>query len=88
MKNKLAMLGLMAGMFIGAGGITGYSQPEPLTQEEKEKIRSRNRKIKLDKEIKRRTNQGQTMYEYGSGKFIWARNKNNADRKAKNKGWI
>ena len=38
--------------------------------------------------LKQNESKGLKLFEYGEGKFIWALNKENANRKAKKKNWI
>lgn len=76
-----AMMVAMASM-----GDTGYSkrsQYRELTSEEKEELKA----IIEKKRLERLKKQGVNEYFYGQN-VIQARNKKNADRKARNKGYL
>jgi len=78
MKSKLGLFTMMAAM-----GDTGYSERSKyreLTDEEKAEL-------KAIAEKKRLKQQGVNEYFYGQN-VIYARNKKNADRKARNKGYL
>jgi len=80
----LGMLGMMAAM----GDNSGYNYDEPeqfriLTPEERAKLKLRMEKQKIDK-LKEK---GVIEFFYGENS-VFARNQKNADRKAKNLGYI
>ena len=83
MKNKASLLGLMA----IASGFEANMNRNPIdvseTKETKEEKKERLLKFEEEKKLKR----GLKKFFYGE-KFVWAINKKNADRKAKNKGLI
>ena len=84
MKSKLGLYTMFAAM--AAMGDTGYSERSEyreLTDEEKEKLKA----IAENKLIERLKQQGVNEYFYGQN-VIYARNKKNADRKARNKGYL
>ena len=84
MKSKLVLYAMFAAM--AAMGDTGYSERSEyreLTDEEKEKLKA----IAENKLIERLKQQGVNEYFYGQN-VIYARNQNNADRKARNKGYL
>ena len=68
-------------MAMGGGLMHGSRQSEPLTPEERKRQREKNEE-KINK------TRGLTRFHYGDGRFIYARDQKNADRKAKNKGWL
>ena len=84
MKNSHALMTIMGiGMALSnQGGFYNDSRTvkKPLT---KEQIKKREQVIKN----KRRENYGLTEYFYGEN-IIYARNQKNADRKARNKGYL
>jgi hypothetical protein len=80
MKGKARLLLGMA-MAMGGGFKQGSRQPEFLTPEERKRQREKNEE-KINKA------RGLTRFHYGDGRFIYARDQKNADRKAKNKGWL
>ena len=83
-KSKLGLYAMFAAM--AAMGDTGYSERSEyreLTDEEKEKLKA----IAENKRIERLKQQGVNEYFYGQN-VIYARNQKNADRKARNKGYI
>ena len=84
MKSKLGLFTMMAAM--AAMGDIGYSEKSEyreLTDEEKERLKA----IAEKKRIERIKQQGVNEYFYGHN-VIYARNQKNADRKARNKGYI
>jgi hypothetical protein len=84
MKSKLGLYAMFAAM--AAMGDTGYSERSEyreLTDEEKEKLKA----IAENKRIERLKQQGVNEYFYGQN-VIYARNQKNADRKARNKGYL
>ncbi len=81
MKSLMLMYGAMAMM-----GDFGYQQEteyKTLTDEQKQELKA----IAEQKRIERLKKQGVKEYFYGD-KVIYARNKKNADRKARNKGYL
>ncbi len=88
MKKSHALMTIM-GMAMALSDQNGiYNDTEtvrkPLT---KEQIEERKRLKQKAIENKRRENYGLTEYFYGEN-VIYARNKKNADRKARNKGYL
>jgi len=88
MKKSHALMTMM-GMAMALSDQNGlYNDTEtvrkPLT---KEQIQERKRLKQEAIEKKRRENYGLTEYFYGDN-VIYARNKKNADRKARNKGYL
>lgn len=88
MKKSNALMTMM-GMAMALSDQNGlYKDTEtvrkPLT---KEQIEERKRLKQEAIENKRRENYGLTEYFYGEN-VIYARNKKNADRKARNKGYL
>jgi hypothetical protein len=84
MKSKLGLYAMLAAM--AAMGDTGYSEKSEyreLTDEEKEQLKA----IAEKKRIERIKQQGVNEYFYGHN-VIYARNQKNADRKARNKGYL
>jgi len=84
MKNRFGLYAMFAAM--AAIGDTGYlerSEYRELTDEEKEKLKA----IAENKRIERLKQQGVNEYFYGQN-VIYARNQKNADRKARNKGYL
>jgi hypothetical protein len=84
MTKKLELLALMSGML--AMGNPGYSERieyRQLTDKEKEHLKALAEKKRVDR-LKRK---GVNEYFYGQN-VIYARNQKNADRKAKNKGYL
>ncbi len=84
MKSKFGLYAMFAAM--AAMGDTGYSERSEyreLTDEEKEKLKA----IAENKRIERLKQQGVNEYFYGQN-VIYARNQKNADRKARNKGYL
>jgi len=81
MKSLLKMYAAMAVMGdFGFKDKLGYAE---LTDEEKAEIKA----IAERKRIEKLKKQGVKEYFYGQ-KIIYARNKKNADRKARNKGYL
>jgi len=84
MKSKLGLFTMMAAM--EAMSDTGYSERNEyleLTDEEKAELKA----IKEKKRLEQLKKQGVNEYFYGQN-VIYARNKKNADRKARNKGYL
>lgn len=84
MKSKIGLYAMMASMM--AMGDTGYSERSEyreLTDKEKEELKV----IAENKRIERLKQQGVNEYFYGQN-VIYARNQKNADRKARNKGYL
>lgn len=84
MKSKLRAYAMFAAM--AAMSDIGYlerSEYRELTDEEKEKLKD----IAENKRIERLKQQGVKEYFYGEN-VIYARNQKNADRKARNKGYL
>lgn len=84
MKSKLGLYAMFAAM--AAMGNTGYSERDEyreLTDEEKERLKA----IAENKRIERLKQKGVSEYFYGQN-VIYARDKKNADRKARNKGYL
>ena len=80
MKSKLGMFAMMAAM--ASTGETGYSERSEyrqLTDEEKA--------IAEKKRLERLKEKGVNEYFYGAN-TVYARNQKNADRKARNKGYL
>jgi hypothetical protein len=84
MKSKA---GLLLGMATAMGGgfmvipTPSKRQPKFLTPEERKRQREKNEE-KINKA------RGLTRFHYGDDRYLWARDRKNADRKAKNKGWL
>jgi hypothetical protein len=81
MLGAYAMIVAMASM-----GNTGYSERDEyreLTEEEKERLKA----IAEKKRIERLKQKGVSEYFYGQN-VIYARDQKNADRKARNKGYL
>ncbi len=84
MKSKLGMFAMMAAMAsMGDNGYSEMSEIRQLTDEERAELQAIADKKKLD-DLKQK---GVNEYFYGQ-KVIYARNKKNADRKARNKGYL
>lgn len=87
MSKMKVMLGGYAMMFAMASmGNTGYYERDEyreLTDEEKERLKA----IAENKRIERLKQKGVSEYFYGQN-VIYARDKKNADRKARNKGYL
>lgn len=84
MKNKSGLYAMLASMaVIGNIGYSERSEYQELTDEEREKIKSITKKKRMEKLRK----QGVNEYFYGKN-VVYARNKKNADRKARNKGYL
>jgi len=87
MSKMKGMLGAYAMMFAMASmGNTGYSERDEyreLTDEEKERLKA----IAEKKSIERLKQKGVNEYFYGQN-VIYARDQKNADRKARNKGYL
>lgn len=88
MKKSHALMTMM-GMAMALSDQNGlYNDTEtvrkPLT---KEQVEERKRLKQEAIESKRRENYGLTEYFYGEN-VVYARNKKNADRKARNKGYL
>lgn len=84
MKSKLGAYAMMFAM--ASMGNMGYSERSEyleLTDEEKEKLKA----IAENKRIERLKQQGLNEYFYGQN-VIYARDQKNADRKARNKGYL
>jgi len=82
MKSKGMMMALAAMMMAGENGISGTHQ-DPVTDEEIAQA-----KIRLEQERKWNLFRGGAKeFQYPQGTII-ARDQKNADRKARNKGWI
>jgi hypothetical protein len=84
MKSKLGLFTMMAAM--AAMGDTGYSERSEyreLTDEEKEELKA----IAEKKRLERLKQKGVNEYFYGQN-VIYARDQKNADRKARNKGYL
>ncbi len=84
MKGKLGLFTMMAAM--AAMGNTGYSERSEyreLTDEEKAELKA----IAEKKRLERLKQKGVNEYFYGQN-VIYARNQKNADRKARNKGYL
>ncbi len=85
MGNKLRSLMMMYGAMamMGDFGYKKATEYKELTDEQKAEIKA----IAEQKKIERLKKQGVKEYFYGD-KVIYARNKKNADRKARNKGYL
>ena len=84
MKSKLGMFAMMAAM--ASMGETGYSERSEyrqLTDEEKAELKA----IAEKKRLERLKQKGVNEYFYGKN-VIYARDQNNADRKARNMEYI
>jgi hypothetical protein len=81
MLGAYAMLAAMAAM--GDSGYLEKSEYRELTDEEKEQLKA----IAEKKRIERIKQKGVSEYFYGQN-VIYARNQKNADRKARNKGYL
>ena len=84
MKSKLGLFAMLAAM--DAMWDTGYSKKSKyrkLTDEEKEQLKA----IAKKKRIEKLKQQGVNEYFYGQN-VIYARNQKNADKKARNKGYL
>jgi len=84
MKKQAGLLAMMASMasMYGSGYHEG-TEYQGLTDKKKEELKSFSEK----KRIERLKKQGVNEYFYGQN-VIYARNQKNADRKARNKGYI
>ncbi len=85
MENKMRRLAMIYGAMAMMGDLSYNNEPEykTLTDEEKVKLKA----IADAKRKERLKKQGVQEYFYGN-KVIYARNKKNADRKARNKGYL
>lgn len=78
-SKSIQALGLLTAMAMGSN--LGMEQPFVAVKKSKRPLTTDEKKIKLAK------SKGLTEYFYGENS-LFARDKKNADRKAKNKGWI
>jgi hypothetical protein len=84
MKDSLAAYSvLLAAAMMGDEGYMERDEYRELTDEEKVKLKSEIKK----KKVARLEQRGVKKFFYGDN-VIYARNKKNADRKAKNKGYL
>lgn len=84
MKSKLGMFAMMAAMAsMDEAGYSKRSEYRELTDEEKAKLKA----IAEKKRLERLKEKGVNEYFYGQN-VIYARNQKNADRKARNKGYL
>jgi hypothetical protein len=84
MKSKLGLVAMMAAMAdMGNTPYSERSEYRELTDEEKERLKA----IAEKKRLERLKKQGVNKYFYGQN-VIHARNQKNADRKARNKGYL
>jgi len=79
-KGKTWLLTGMA-MMLSGGLEHGSHRPEFLTPEERKRQREKNEE-KINKA------RGLRRFHYGDDRYLYARDRKNADRKAKNKGWL
>jgi hypothetical protein len=80
LKGKAGLL-LAMSMAMAGEHATGLPAQKELTPEE----RARRKKF-IENTIHEKN--GLTKFYYGDGKYLYARDQKNADRKAKNKGWL
>jgi hypothetical protein len=84
MKSKLGLFAMMAAMAsMGDNSYSERSEYRELTDEEKAELKA----IAEKKRLERLKKQGVNEYFYGQN-VIYARNQKNADRKARNKGYL
>jgi len=84
MKSKLGMFAMMAAMaFMGNDGYSERSEYRKLTDEEKSELKA----IAEKKRLELLKQKGVNEYFYGVN-TVFARNQKNADRKARNKGYL
>jgi len=88
-KKGLSHAMLLAFAAFAEGGLLdiGYKHPDrkvKLTNEELANLKRSHRMRKIARMKKR----GANLYSYGRGKSVFARNQENADKKARKKGWI
>ena len=84
MKSKLGLFTMMAAMAaMGDAGYSERSEYRELTDEEKAELKD----IAEKKRLERLKHKGVNEYFYGQN-VIYARNQKNADRKARNKGYL
>ena len=84
MKRKLGMIAMMAAMAsMGESGYSERSEYRQLTDEEKAELKV----IAEKKRLERLKEKGVNEYFYGAN-TVYARNQKNADRKARNKGYL
>lgn len=83
MKSRIQMLAMMS-LLSAANGMYGSKIVDnELTEEEIELLKKKFE----DKQEQLKINQGLSKFWYGSN-YVWARNQKNADRKAKNNGYL
>ena len=80
LKSKAGIIAAMA-MAIGGEFMTGSPAQKELNPEE----RARRKKF-IENTVHEKN--GLTKFYYEGGNYLYARNQKNADRKAKNKGWL
>jgi uncharacterized Fe-S center protein len=84
MKSKLGMFAMMAAMAsMGESGYSERSEQRKLTDEDKEELKA----IAEKKRLERIKEKGVNEYFYGAN-TVYARNRKNADKKARNKGYL
>lgn len=84
-RKKAGLLGILAATaLLSEGHNEDLYQHTPLTKEEQDQAAKERKQVA---EVKRKLAQGLKMFVYDTH-TIWARNQKNADRKAKNKGYI
>jgi hypothetical protein len=84
MKSKLGVFAMMAAMAsVGESGYSERSEYQELTEEEKLRLKA----IAEKKRLERLKEKGVNEYFYGKN-VIYARDQKNADRKARNKGYL
>jgi hypothetical protein len=84
MKSKLGMFAMMAAMAsMGESGYSERSEQRKLTDEDKEELKA----IAEKKRLERLKEKGVNEYFYGAN-TVYARNRKNADKKARNKGYL
>lgn len=84
MKSKLGLFAMMSAMAsMGESGYSERSEYKELTEEEKLKLKA----IAENRKINRLKKNGVNEYFYWQN-VIYARDQKNADRKARNKGYL
>jgi len=89
MKKNISYAMLMAFAALSDEGIMdiGYNHPKRKIELSKEELANLKRKNRM-KKVNRMKKRGANLYKYGKGKSVFARNQENADKKARRKGWI
>ncbi len=88
MKNISYAMMMAFAAFAEAGSLDiGYKHPDRKVKLTPEELANLKRKYRM-KKINRMKKRGASLFKYGRGKSVFARTQENADKKARKKGWI